>query len=113
MSTRVNMHNSYLNPPEELGAAERATLPEGPRCPLMPSQCSDPHFLQGLGQGTAGSGPAAHHLARDSLHSAASAREKTAPPLAAKPAATSLTHKGRRGQEPSASAHKVRLPYKS
>lgn len=41
MSTRVNMHNSYLNPRGAL-SSRADKLPEGLRCPLLPSQCSDP-----------------------------------------------------------------------
>lgn len=46
MSTRVNMHNSYLNPRGAL-SSRAETLPEGPRCPLSPSQRSDPVSSEG------------------------------------------------------------------
>lgn len=46
MSTRVNMHNSYLNPRGAL-SSRADTLPEGPVCPLLPSQRSDPVSSEG------------------------------------------------------------------
>lgn len=46
MSTRVNMHNFYLNPRGAL-SSRADTLPEGPRCPLLPSQRSDPVSSEG------------------------------------------------------------------
>lgn len=101
MSTRVNMHNSYLNPRGAL-SSRADTLPEGPRCPLLPSQRSDPVSSEGSARAQLEVGQQLIIFPKTPpLHSA---REKSAPPRAAQRTASSLLHKGRRGQTPSGTA---------